>query len=255
MNSRAGSLRIFSPADKRVRLLVTRPELDCERTAALLRSLGHEVLLLPLLRIECIADAELGAGPWAAAVFTSANAIRAVVTHRRFGEIAALPAYVVGQRTHAAAAAAGFASIRSADGDVCDLVRLIASNPPVANLRLLYGASEQRAGDLAGALQALGLRVETVIFYRSAMVTELTPDIRTALASGRIDAVLHYSTRTAAAFVTAVTAAGVRDLSIKLRHLCLSAQVAAPLVAAGANTIDVPGEPNEQALITRIGRA
>jgi uroporphyrinogen-III synthase len=237
-----------------VRLLVTRPEPECERTAALLRSRGHEVLVLPLLRIEAVADAELGAGPWAAALFTSANAVRAIAAHRRFGELAGLPAYVVGARTEAAAAVAGFSPVVSADGDVDDLARLIASKLPVGHLPLLYLAGEERAGDLAAALRALGRHVDTAIVYRAAMVTELTPAVRAALAAGKIDAVLHYSARTAAAFVAAVTTAGVRDLSIRIKHLCLSAQVAAPLAAAGAKTIEVAGAPNEPALFERIGR-
>jgi uroporphyrinogen-III synthase len=208
---------------------------------------------MPLLRIEPIRHAELGAGPWAAVLFTSANAVRAVAAHRRFSELADLPVYTVGRRTQAAAAAAGFTAIMSADGDVSALVSLIASKPPVANSPLLYCAGEDRAGDLAGALQLHGLRVETALVYRASIVAELTPDVRAALAAGAIDAVLHYSARTAAAFVAAAMA-GIGDLSIQTRHLCLSAQVAAPLAAAGAKAIEVASEANEQALLALIGR-
>jgi uroporphyrinogen-III synthase len=209
---------------------------------------------MPLLRIEPIRHAELGVAPWAAVLFTSANAVRAVATHRRFGELADVPVYTVGRRTQAAAAAAGFRSIMSADGDVNALVSLIASQPPVANFPLLYCAGEDRAGDLAGALRLHDLRVEIVLIYRAAMVTELTPDVRAALAAGAIDAVLHYSARTAAAFVAATTVAGIGDLSIQTRHLCLSAQVAAPLAAVGAKAIEIASEANEQALVALIGR-
>ena len=208
---------------------------------------------MPLLRIEPIRHAELGAGPWVAVVFTSANAVRAVAAHRRFSELADLPVYTVGRRTQAEAAAAGFTAIISADGDVSALVSLIASKPPVANSPLLYCAGEDRAGDLAGALRLHGLRVETALVYRASMVAELTPDVRAAFAAGAIDAVLHYSARTAAAFVAAAMA-GIGDLSIQTRHLCLSAQVAAPLAAAGTKAIEVASEANEQALLALIGR-
>lgn len=274
-----------------MRLLVTRPEPECERTAALLRRRGHDVMLLPLLRIEPLADAALDAGPWAAVLFTSANAVRAIAAHRRFRDLVNLPVYTVGRRTQAAAATAGFASVMSADGDVNDLVRLITTKLPVGpygtsaqyppdpppqpsstrgegvqaaqskfiprpvNLPLLYCAGEERAGDLAGALQLRGLQVETVLVYRSMMVTALTGDVRAAFTSGTIDAVLHYSARSAAAFVAAATTAGIRDLSIEARHLCLSAQVAGPLVAAGARTVEVASEPNEDALLALIGGA
>jgi uroporphyrinogen-III synthase len=236
---------------KAVRLLVTRPEPDSARTAALLRGRGHEVLQQALLRIEPVADAELGEGPWAAVLFTSANAVRAVASHRRFGALAGLPAYAVGRRTQAAAVAAGFATVTSADGDVDAVCELVASGFN-ANGPLLYCAGEDRAGDLAGALRSRGCRVEIASVYRAEMVTGLAPDVCAAFTGDAIDAVLHYSARTASAFVAAATAAGIRDLSIRARHLCLSAQVAAPLAAAGATAIDVAAEPNEQALFALI---
>jgi uroporphyrinogen-III synthase len=99
------------------------------------------------------------------------------------------------------------------------------------------------------------MRVETALVYRATMVTELTPDVRAALASRKIDAVLHYSARTATAFVAAAAIAGIADLSIQTRHLCLSPQVAAPLAAAGVRTIEVASEPNERTLLALIGRA
>ncbi|MBO0752930.1 MAG: uroporphyrinogen-III synthase [Bradyrhizobiaceae bacterium] len=252
-----------------MRLLVTRPEPDGARTAALLRARGHEVMQQALLRIEPVADVGLGSPPWAAVLFTSAQAVRAVASHRRFGELAGLPAYTVGQRTRAAAVAAGFGTVISADGDVNALAALIATDfrrreataaagattnpaPAALDLPLLYCAGEDRTGDLAAALRSHGLVVETVCVYRAAIVTDLAPDVRAALAAEAIDAVLHYSARTAAAFVAAATGAGIRDLSIRARHLCLSDRVAAPLVVAGASAIDVASEPNEQALFALI---
>jgi uroporphyrinogen-III synthase len=237
---------------KAVRLLVTRPEPDSARTAALLRGRGHDVLQQALLRIEQVADATLGRGPWAAVLFTSANAVRAVAGHHRFRELTGLPAYAVGNRTQVAAMVAGFAQVLSADGGIDALAELAGRRESNFDRPLLYCAGEDRAGDLAGALQARGVAVETACVYRAAVVAGLTSDVRAAFAGGGIDAVLHYSARTAAAFVAAATAAGIRDLSIRSRHLCLSPQVAAPLAAAGATAIDVASEPNEQALFALI---
>ena len=67
-----------------MRLLVTRPEPDAECTAAALRARGHIVLVAPLLRIETMENAEIGPGPFAAILVTSANAAPAIVAHRRF---------------------------------------------------------------------------------------------------------------------------------------------------------------------------
>src|SRR5215475_4173826 len=65
-----------------VRLLVTRPHEDGERTAAALRARGHVAMLAPLLRIEPVAG-ELGPGPFAAVLTTSINAVRAIAAHER----------------------------------------------------------------------------------------------------------------------------------------------------------------------------
>ena len=64
-----------------MRILVTRPAADAERTAAALRARGHEAIVAPLLSVEFLSDAELGAGPWAAILVTSANAARAIAAH------------------------------------------------------------------------------------------------------------------------------------------------------------------------------
>lgn len=236
-----------------MRLLVTRPEPDCRRTADLLRSRGHEALTVPLLRIETIADADLGAGPWSAVVFTSANAVEAITTHQRFGDIAKLPAYVVGARTRSAARTAGLETVLSADGNLGDLVRLIVENLSVSRLPLLYLAGQERAGDLAGSLGKYGKIVETAVVYRSVPAPDVTDRIGAALMAGRIDAVLHYSTRTAAAFMAAATAAGARDFAINVKHLCLSDQVAAVFLAAGATTVMIAPRPNEEALFQLAG--
>jgi uroporphyrinogen-III synthase len=238
-----------------MRILVTRPESDSERTAAALRAQGHEVVTMPLLRIEAIADADLGNGPWAAVVLTSANAVRAITGHSRFAEVVGLPAYVVGARTKAAAEAAGFTTVRSADGDLDDLVHLVTANPPPPGRPLLYLAGTERAGDLAGALRTHGIAVETAVVYRSVMVTRFEPALRMALANGEVDAVLHYSARSAAAYLAAATAGGI-DVSVtNLKHFCLSSEVAAPLFAAGATAVEIAALPTEQALLERVGTA
>src|SRR5436305_15154041 len=109
-----------------MRLLLTRPEHDAEHTAAVLRAHGHEVLLAPMLRIEPVVPIDFGTDAFAAVVMTSANAARALANHLRRDELQKLPAFVVGRRTAEAARAAGFRDVTSADGNLDELVRVIA---------------------------------------------------------------------------------------------------------------------------------
>jgi uroporphyrinogen-III synthase len=236
-----------------VRILLTRPEPDAQRTAAALRAQGHDVITAPLLRIEPIADAQIGAGPWAAVLITSANAAHAVTAHARVTQLRALPAFAVGRRSADAMAAAGFADVTSADGNVSDLARLVAARlQPAASL--LYLAGEDRSGDLAGDLRARGFAVETTMIYRAIAATSLPPAPTQALAGG-IDGVLHFSRRSAEVFVDAARVAGVLESALQAAHFCLSAQVAEPLVQAGAADIRIAERPNEAVLIALIAAA
>jgi uroporphyrinogen-III synthase len=233
-----------------VRLLLTRPEPDAQRTAAALRAQGHDVITAPLLRIEPAVDAQIGAGPWAAVLITSANAAHAVAAHARVTPLRALPVFTVGRRSAEAMAAAGFADVTSADGDMSDLARLVAARMPRA-APLLYLAGEDRAGDLADDLRARGFAVETIIVYRAIAATGLPVTAAQALASGT-DGVLHFSHRSAETYVNAARAAGMLANALKPVHFCLSAQVAEPLAQAGAADIRVAERPKEAVLLALI---
>jgi uroporphyrinogen-III synthase len=234
-----------------VRLLVTRPQEDAERTAAALRARGHAVVVAPLLRIEAVA-ADLGPGPFAAVVTTSANAARAVAQHPRLAELRGLPLYTVGQRSAEAARAAGFSAVHSADGDVRDLVSLVAREQS-ATAPLLYLAGEERTADLTAELGRRGLAVRTVVVYRAHAAERFPPAVEQAIAAGELDGVLHYSQRSAAKFINCAGAADLGERALRLIHYCLSAQVAAPLADAGAATICLAQRPDEEALLALIG--
>jgi uroporphyrinogen-III synthase len=252
-----------------MRLLVTRPAPDNARTAAALRALGHEAVLLPLLRVEPIADADLGEGPWDAVLLTSANAARAIAAHPRRDELLALPVLAVGRRTAEAARAAGFADVASAEGDAQALLQAVvqhaaqhggghaaAGSPHAAQQRptLLYPAGEDRAADLEGELAAHDVAVRTTVVYRAVAQTQLPPDFAAALAGGAVDGVLHYSRRSAEAFLAAAAVAGLAVKALPLRNYCLSAAVAAPLQQAGIAAVHVAARPDEAALFEVIGK-
>ena len=231
-----------------MRVALTRPQADGERSAAALRARGHDVLLAPLMRVEPI-KADL-AGNWSAVAITSANAPGAIAAN---APLLQLPLYAVGARSADAARAAGFTHVTSADGDVRALARLIAERHK-RTAPLLYLAGEDRAADLVGELVQGGIKAEMRVIYR-AVTAPFPPALAQALRGGALDAVLHYSARSAETFVARARAAGVTREALAVRHLCLSAQVAAPLQAAGAQDVAVAQHPDEAALIELLGLA
>jgi len=163
-----------------VRLLVTRPEEDAERTAASLRARGHSVVVAPLLHIEALPDAEIGSGPWAAILVTSANAAFAIARHPRGAELKNVPVLAVGERSAQAMRAAGFAEVISAGGD---LARLAAERLK-QGVPLLYLAGTDRSGDIAGDLRAQNYTVRTAVIYHAVAATALPRAAAEALAGG-----------------------------------------------------------------------
>jgi len=228
-----------------MRVVVTRPQTDSERTAVALEALGHEVLVAPLMRIEPVA-VDL-AGTWSAIVITSANALQAVPATA--DGVKTLPVFAVGDRSAEAARQAGFAEVSSANGDIKDLVRLVAARAVGAKAPLLYLAGEDRSGDLVPQLAAHGIDAEMKVVYRIAAEV-FPPVLAAALESGDVDAVLHFSRRSAELFVEGARASGVAGPAEDVRHLCLSAQVAEPL--AGASRVTVAARPEEAALIALL---
>lgn len=232
-----------------MRLLVTRPEPDNERTAAALRARGHDVMLAPLLRVEAV-TADFGKGPWAAVLITSANGARAVAVHPRRGELVALPALAVGPGSAAAAREAGFSDVTSADGDGGDLARLAAAKFAGETRPLLYLAGEERARDLGAELAAHGLRTVTAVIYRTVKAAAFPDPVRAALEAGAIDGVLHFSRRSAESYLDCA-----RDMlgpALAPVHYCLSARAAEPLEAAGATRIRIARRPDEAGMLALV---
>jgi uroporphyrinogen-III synthase len=235
-----------------VRILLTRPKADAQRTAAALRARGHEVIVAPLLDLEILPDADLGTGSWSAIMVTSANAVRAIAGHRQRDELRGIAVFTVGDRTAQAMRDCGFTNITSAGGNVDDLARLVAVrlNPPA---HLLYLAGEERSGDLAGLLRDRNFVVHTALVYRAVVTANLPRHAADALATG-LDGVLHFSRRSAEAYVNAARNTGLlEDALAKPVHYCLSDRTAEPLTQAGAADIRIAARPDEAALIELCG--
>jgi len=233
-----------------MKLLVTRPEPDNERTAATLRALGHDVAFAPMLRIEPVPGADLGAPPWAGVLLTSANGARALAAHPRLAELRALPVVAVGRTSADVARAAGFSDVVSADGNADDLARLAGQRFAGSRVPLLYPAGEDRSGNLAGALSAKRIVVHTAVVYRAAAASEFSTNVRSALMQGLIEGVLHFSRRSVESYMTCGRT--IQRQALAPAHFCLSERAAEPLRQAGAARIAVAAQPDEASLIALI---
>ena len=240
-------------------VLVTRPQPDAATTAASLRALGFDAVAAPMLRFEAFGFADEPETPYGGIIVTSVNAVRAVEAQLANSPLLKLPLFAVGERTASAARAAGFSKVLSADGDAAALRDLVVESAKAKKLKkkspLLYLAGEEISRDLAGELREQGFEVVTHIAYRMVPARSLPGEVVEGFAAGRIEAVLHYSRRSARAFVEAARAGGVEISALALPQCCLSGAVAEIVREAGATQVTVAARPDENALFEALKRA
>ncbi|MGM4920979.1 uroporphyrinogen-III synthase [Tardiphaga sp. 813_E8_N1_3] len=240
-------------------ILVTRPQPDNTSTAAALRARGFEVLAAPMLRFEKVMLSIDGDADFGAVVVTSANALRALADQPAQAGLLRLPLFAVGDRTAEAARNLGFAKVISAEADAAALRDLLMESSKNKllnkNRPLLYLAGADLARDLAGELGARGFTVVTQTIYRMMPVADLPHDVSAAFVAGKVEAVLHYSRRSARAFFQAAGLSGVEIAALAVPHYCLSAAVGAIAHDAGASQVVVAQTPDENALFAALDRA
>jgi uroporphyrinogen-III synthase len=240
-------------------VLLTRPSPDNETSAAALRARGVDVLLAPMLRYEPLAVELEPEANYKAILVTSSNALRAVqpvLTHSRLIQ---LPLFAVGEHTAATARAMGFGTVIAAGGDAAHLRDRVLESVRAKVLkkkdRLLYLAGADLARDLPGELEKHELQLTTKTTYRMVALSMLPRSICEAFAKHEIEAVLHYSRRTAAAFLESVRNGGIEISALAVPQYCLSANIAAVLHEAGATQVKVAATPDENALFEALERA
>lgn len=228
-----------------MRLLVTRPQPECRRTAERIRALGGEAIEAPMLITRVTAPARFDLSGITGLAVTSGRTAGILKNHAQAPEMKHLPVFTVGGRTAEAMAAAGFGTVVSADGDVRALAGLIAASQPGGYL--LYPCARDRAGDLEGDLAARGLRCDPVIVYETDPARHVPADVLFELRNGDIDGVLIYSRRSAEAFVNALKMADSIGSIKKIRTFAISPQAGEPL--AGYTRVEAAAHPGEEALL------
>lgn len=219
-----------------MRVLVTRPQPDADRTAARLAAMGHEAIVAPLQAVRPLAVATPHDAFDAVAV-TSANAVR----HAGKDLVAALrhlPCFAVGSAS-ATAASERFADVRAGSGDARALAATLARVLP-AGSHVAYLAGRTRKDELERRLADAGLAVSAFETYETVAVPP-TPD---ALARPA-DAALVYSAGAARRLAAAFPA-------VPARVVCISADAAAALPAVWRARAVIAARPDEAALFEAL---
>jgi uroporphyrinogen-III synthase len=217
---------------------------DAALTAGKLAERGIAAILAPVTELAAVSAAPPQPS-FDFALVTSAKAF-AFAPVEWLDVARALPLYVVGERTAAAARARGLSPEGDVAADAAELASRLAALPG----RALYLAGRDRKPDLEAAL---GGRATVVEVYEARERSGWS-DME-ARAVGGAAAALHYSERGAALAVRFAEAAGVAAAFRAAPHVCLSRQVAAPLADFGVIRALWPQSPNEEALFDTLESA
>ena len=226
-----------------MRVLLTRPKEQAQRTAARLQQAGHEVVFAPVSVIRFF-PVGWPDEAYDALAITSARAVEALTNIPE--RVKTLPLWIVGEKTLLAARKAGFSGPALVTAAVADL---LARTPTTPKLRVIYLAGRERKPDLEQTILARGQSLKILESYAAEAASHLPEEAVQALQAKTIDAVLHYSERSAALFLELTKKAGIAVDAP--RHIALSPVVASPLKAAGL-TPDVARAPHEDAMLSAL---
>jgi uroporphyrinogen-III synthase len=208
-------------------------------SAARLRRFGFSVVCLPVIEIRT-RPVRPQRARYDAVVATSDKAF-----HADGPSDTSSPLYVVGARTGRAAEARGWRLVSPPARDADELVRTLAGAlKPEASV--LYLAGRDRKAAIEAALSG----VEIIEAYAAEARAAWRPAEARSLAS--CVAALHYSRRSAGLAAALAKTASLEACFLKLKHVCMSRDVAEPLQTIGATRVEIAETPDEAALFRRL---
>ena len=232
----------MTPSDERPKVALFRARTDANVSAARLRRFGFSVVCLPVIEIRS-ALVQPQRSHYDAIIATSDKAF---LDDAPFDKSS--PLYVVGSRTGRAAEARGWRLASAPAPEVDQLIKTLAGAlKPQASV--LYLAGRDRKEAVESAL-AETFELEVVEAYAAEAREAWRPSEARALAS--CVAALHYSRRSAGLAAALAKASGVEACFLKLKHVCMSRDVAEPLQGIGATHIAFAETPDEGALFRTL---
>ena len=214
----------------------------------MLNAEGTKTLIWPLTEIRFVNEPVDLPSALDGVVFSSANAVRAF---SQCSDERGLTAFCVGGRTSELARAAGFTDVRSADGGFDDLVELIRASAP-GSVHYLRG--ENVSGDLAAALETIGIACTSSVVYRAEPTNGPDKDVRGTLLSGSLDVVTIWSRRNADLFCESLQRNPDWQIS-RSTLVCISETALGELGKMGFQRTIIASRPNATQMISGIRAA
>ena len=223
-------------------ILITRPLIDSEDLMGKLFSLGHKIIHVPTLKISSVKKESIDISQYDALIFTSANAVRNLkVLNKDKNKLC----FCVGSITEKIARQLGYQNTLSAGGTVNALKNLIINSEQInEKSRLAYFCGDNVAYDLDLELKKEGLKINSIINYKSEKITDLNDQNKKIISSHSPDIIFVYSVRSGESFIEITRNHSLYPLMTGSKVMCISDKIASLFKSDGWKKVEVfnPGE-------------
>ena len=232
--------------DKKVKILLTRPEKDALNFSKYLDKNFFEYFLAPLIQIiKCKYEFDKNL-EYDFLLFTSKNGLRNFqkIEHKK-------KIFVIGDGTFNLAKKIGYANVTNVKGDSNDLK--IKIKPFLKqNIRILHPTSKLQNSDLENFFRSEGCNYKQISCYKSIMINQKAEVFENFFKSCKDGLITLFSRRTAISFKKEISRLGLMQNHRGKKILTLSDPIAKEIKELKFKNVYVCSQPNERAMLKLI---
>ena len=232
--------------DKKVNILLTRPEKDAMNFSKYLDKNFFEYYLAPLIQIiKCKYEFDKNVD-YDFVLFTSKNGLRNFQKIEDKKKI-----FVIGDGTFNLAKKIGYANVTNIEGDSNDLK--IKMKPFLQqNIKILHPTSKLKNSDLENFFRSKGCFYKQICCYNSIMINQKAEVFENFFKSCKDGLITLFSRRTAISFKKEISKLGLMQNHRGKKILTLSDSIAKEIKELKFNKVYVCSQPNERAMLKLI---
>ena len=199
-------------------ILLTRPLEDSKELIIKLKSLGHNVSHMPVIKVNKLEFKSLDFSEYSGIIFTSSNSVKFLNTKNidKF-----IKCFCVGISTEKNALKKGFQNVYAAEGNVENLKEIIIQNVSNKGSKLLYVSGKTIASNLHKQLASEDYLVERVVNYNVEHVEEFDKNFIDKLKNSIPEIIFVYSENSAKSLLKIIKKYDLVDYLMNTNLMCL----------------------------------
>ena len=199
-------------------ILLTRPLEDSKELIIKLKSLGHNVSHMPVIKVNKLEFKSLDFSEYSGIIFTSSNSVKFLNTKNIDKSI---KCFCVGVSTEKNALKKGFQNVYAAEGNVENLKEIIIQNINNKSSKLLYVSGKTITSNLHKQLASEDYLVERVVNYNVEHVEEFDKNFIDKLRVSIPEIIFVYSENSAKSLLKIIKKYDLVDYLMNTNLMCL----------------------------------